>query len=194
MTKVNTETFMKHLLSTFFILLTFVLQTSCADKSLKRSTSTKDSLSTTNTTKIVSALKETLIPSAKKETENWIEYKTLDDFLINYYAISKSKALLNAKELVTLVKQLKDTIRVEKLNKPSVLARINTLENEVLRLEDMATISAITFNEVAEEVKTILTVYEAFKAKINTIYKAEALQEALDIDTEKTIPKVLDKK
>jgi hypothetical protein len=82
---------------------------------------------------------------------------------------------------------MKDSIRVKDLKTPSVIARINVLENETLRLADMATISSIKDSEVKEEVTNILTVYSAINSKINTIYKASAIQKAIEVDTEKPV-------
>lgn len=154
----------------------------------------KDSLKIISKDNITITLAETLTSLAREELKDWTEYGELDKFLVSYYSISKSNALLNAKELVTLVKQLKDTIRIEALHTPSVLARINVLENEALRLEDMASISTIDFKEVSQEVNSIIKVYEAFKAKINAIYKARDLQENLEVDTEKNFGTKQDKK
>ena len=79
---------------------------------------------------------------------------------------------------------MKDTIRVDKLNELSVVARFNVLHNETLRLADMATISTIKKEEVKEEVGRILELYAALNSKINTIYKAEDVQNSIEIDTE----------
>lgn len=178
---------MKLTLPSIFLTILFFLFISCTTKTANKDKNKSDTLSVVGKDRIVNSLGETLTPTAKKEVKDWVEYKELDKFLVSYYAISKNEALLNAKELTALVKQLKDSIRVEALNIPQILARINVLENEVLRLEDMTSISTINFEEVSEEVNSILKVYEAFKAKINTIYKAKALQEALEIDTEEYI-------
>jgi len=77
-----------------------------------------------------------------------------------------------------------DTIRVEKLKETNVIVRFNVLHNETLRLADMATIPSISKDEVKEEVKKIIDLYSAVNSKINTIYKAEDIQNALEIDTE----------
>ena len=82
---------------------------------------------------------------------------------------------------------MKDSLSVEKLNKKNVVARINVLENEALRLADMATISSITNQEVKTEVDKIVELFDALNSKINTIYKTEELQKSLEIDTETPI-------
>ena len=132
--------------------------------------------------RIVSRIGETLIPTAKKSLEDWKEYQNLDNFIVKYYNISILEALNNANELSTLTKELTDTIRVKKLEVNNVIARLNVLHNEALRLNDMADIPSITDEEVKEEVENILEVFSAINSKINTIYNAETLKESLDID------------
>ena len=51
----------------------------------------------------------------------------------------------------------------------------------------MANIPAISDEEVKDEIKKILEVYDAFNSKIKTIYSASAIQEALEVDTETPI-------
>jgi len=127
---------------------------------------------------------ETLIPEAKVELDNWKEYQLVDELLLKYYSINTLEALSNANELSRLVKMMKDSIKIEKLKKPNIIARINVLENETLRLADMATIPSISKEEVKEEVGDIVAIYSALNAKINTIYKSESIQNMLEVDTE----------
>ncbi|MDO9039099.1 MAG: hypothetical protein Q7U59_12220 [Lutibacter sp.] len=127
---------------------------------------------------------ETLIPEAKAEMDNWKEYQLVDELLLKYYSISTLEALSNADELSRLVKMMKDSIKIEKLKQPNIIARINVLENETLRLADMATIPSITKDEVKAEVGYIVAIYSALNAKINTIYKSESIQNMLEVDTE----------
>jgi hypothetical protein len=136
------------------------------------------------TNKIISAMGETLIPKAKQAVIDWPEYQAVDAIMVKFYSISVQEALTNAQELSELVTVMKDSIRVPELDKNNVLARIHVLQNETLRLADMANITAITDDEVKEEIQKILEVYHAFHSKINTIYNASAIQEALDVDTE----------
>ncbi|WP_457618374.1 hypothetical protein, partial [Lutibacter sp.] len=82
---------------------------------------------------------------------------------------------------------MKDSIRIEKLKQPSVIARLNVLENEALRLADMATIHSISNEEVKNEVEKIVEIYSAVNSKINTIYKVAAIQKSLEVDTETPI-------
>lgn len=162
------------------LLLTF----SCTGgKRTKANERTIDSL-VINSKRITNSLGEILSTNAKDELATWKEYNDVDEFVLSYYNISVSEALNNAKELSGLVLLMKDSIRVESLKKDDVIARFNVLYNETLRLKDMATISSISDEEVENEVKQILELYAALNSKINTIYRAEELQELLEVDTE----------
>ena len=116
---------------------------------------------------------------AIKLVETWDEYQNIDELLKQYQNINSNLALLNAKELSVLAKQLKDSIRVEILKIPSVKIRLNVLHNETLRLADMNTIPSITEEEVVEENSNILNAYSALNLKINNIVNQENLNEEL---------------
>jgi len=116
---------------------------------------------------------------AIKLVETWDEYQNIDELLKQYQNINSNLALLNAKELAVLAKQLKDSIRVEILKIPSVKIRLNVLHNETLRLADMNTIPSITEEEVVEENSNILNAYSALNLKINNIVNQENLNEEL---------------
>ncbi|MGV8946241.1 MAG: hypothetical protein ACOH1N_07420 [Lutibacter sp.] len=134
--------------------------------------------------RIENKIGETLIPEAKEALVNWKEYENVDELLLKYYSITTLEALTNAQELSKLVERMRDSIKVEKLQKPNIIARINVLYNETLRLADMATIPSISKEEVKEEVSNIVAIYSAMNSKINTIYQAETIQNALEVDTE----------
>lgn len=134
--------------------------------------------------RIENRIGETLIPEAKEVLDNWKEYQLVDEMLLKYYSISTLEALSNADELSRLVRMMKDSIKIENLKKPNIIARINVLENETLRLADMATIPSISKKEVKEEVNNILAIYSAMNSKINTIYHSESIQKMLEVDTE----------
>ncbi|WP_089379024.1 hypothetical protein [Lutibacter flavus] len=176
---------MKYLYS--FLLVILFLTISCnRNKNMEEVTEVVDSLKV-NEDRIVNSIGETLIPNARRNLRDWKEYNNVDEFMIKYYNVSKLEALNNSKELSDLVKNMIDTIRIDKLDKINVIARFNVLHNETLRLADMANIPSITEDEVKEEVKKIIDLYSAVNSKINTIYKAEELQKALDVDTEMPI-------
>ncbi|SNR55394.1 hypothetical protein SAMN06265371_105103 [Lutibacter agarilyticus] len=169
-----------------FLFLILLIGFSCNSKRTEANQSVIDSLAV-NSNRITNTISETLIPAAKKDFEHWQEYNDVDALLISYYNISVSEALSKSEELADLVKLMKDSVRVEAIDKLNVIARFNVLHNEALRLADMATISSITDEEVIDEVGQIIAVFASVNAKINTIYKAIELQNALEVDTEKPI-------
>jgi hypothetical protein len=167
-----------------FLLIILLTGFSCnKNKDTQEVTEISDSLKL-DENHIENKIGETLIPEAKVDMDNWKEYQLVDELLLKYYSISTLEALSNADELSRLVKMMKDSIKIEKLKKPNIIARINVLENETLRLADMATIPSITKDEVKAEVGYIVAIYSAFNAKINTIYKSESIQNMLEVDTE----------
>ncbi|NLP57695.1 hypothetical protein [Lutibacter sp. B1] len=177
-----------------FLLIVLFLNFSCDQKKEIEKVSEKKDTIQVNSNRIVNTLGETLIPKAKTSLKDWKEYNDVDEFLLKYYNISSYEALNNAQELSDLVKLMKDSVRVEKLKQLNVTARINVLHNETLRLVDMSTIPSIKNEEIKEEVTKILEVYSALNSKINTIYKAEDIQNSLEVDTETPIELEKEKK
>ncbi len=123
---------------------------------------------------------------AKKEVEEWTEYQKMNDFIKQYRNISSIDALFNANELSELAQQLKDTIRVEKFEIPSVKIRLNVLHSETLRLADMASINNISEEEIKNENENILNAFYALNLKINNII----IQENLNSDVSKFIEEI----
>jgi hypothetical protein len=166
-----------------FLILILLLNFSCNKSKTTKEVSEKLDTINVSSDRIVNTIGETLIPNAKSALEDWKEYNNVDEFVLKYYNISILEALTNAQELSDLVKAMRDTIRVDKLDQLNVIARFNVLHNETLRLADMANIPSIKDEEVKEEVTKILEVFSAVNSKINTIYKAEDIQNSLEDDT-----------
>ncbi len=167
-----------------FLLIILLFNFSCNRNKGTAEVSEKSDSLNYDVNRIENRIGETLIPEARVALDNWKEYQEVDKLLLKYYSITTLEALADAKELSELVKFMKDSIRIEKLQKPNIIARINVLQNETLRLADMATIPSISKEEVKEEVGNIVSIYSAINSKINTIYQAESLQNALEVDTE----------
>lgn len=171
-----------------FLLLIILATVSCGKtkNQLQLKEPVKDSLKV-DIKKITTGGGEVLNSEAQKALIKWKQYHKLNNLVLQYQNISPSDALLNSAELSQLVSKLKDSITIEKLNTLSIIARINVLQNETLRLADMTTIPTVTDKDVADEVKKIVYLYHSLNSKINTIYQAEALQNKLEVDTEKPI-------
>ncbi|PKP12561.1 MAG: hypothetical protein CVU08_09875 [Bacteroidetes bacterium HGW-Bacteroidetes-3] len=170
-----------------FLLIILLLNFSCNRNKETALVSEKADSLKIDVNRIENKIGETLIPEAKTAMDNWKEYRDVDELILKYYSITNLEALSNAQELAELVMRLKDSLRVEKLQKANIIARINVLHNETLRLADMANIPSISKAEVKDEVSNIVSIYSAINSKINTIYQAETLQNALEVDTETPI-------
>lgn len=123
-----------------------------------------------------------LHPDTKKEIQNWKEYQLVDAIITNFYAISNAEALSNSQELNSLVTNLRDSIHIEKHKTPAIKARINILQNECLRLEDMSNISAISPEEVTATIKRVLDAFSGLNAKLNAVYTVRDLESELKLD------------
>lgn len=169
----------------FFIFI-ILLIISCDKK-----TSKEDIIIQKDTTLIKKAIainiEVKLNSKAKKIVENWKEYQNFDKFIIQYRNISSSDAFLNANELSELAQQLKDSIRIEEFQIPSVRIRLNVLYNETLRLADMSTIKNMTEKDFFNENKNILNAYSALNSKINNIIN----QKNLNSDVSKFIDEII---
>ncbi len=167
-----------------FLLIILLTGISCnKNKEVQEVSEIADSLKL-DANRIENRIGETLIPEANEALKNWKQYQQVDELLLKYYSITTLQALADAKELSELVRQMKDSISIEKLKTPNIIARINVLHNETLRLADMATIPSISKEEVKDEVGNIVEIYSAMNSKINTIYKSESIQNMLEVDTE----------
>ena len=111
--------------------------------------------------------------------KDWGEYQDFSQLIVQYREISKSDALLNSVELEELARYLKDSVRVKKLDIPSVRMRLNVLHNEVQRLADMSTIPTITWEEVLEENNNVLDAYASLNIKINDLGNQERINREL---------------
>ena len=101
--------------------------------------------------------------NAEKKVDEWVEYRNLKEFLVQYKSISPNEALNNSRELNKLVEKMKDSVKPKFLEVPSFSARVNLMNNETLRLYDMSSISAIKFNEVNDQVTKILEAFSAIE-------------------------------
>ncbi len=151
-----------------------MLLISChSNKKSNKTDETKDTLSVVQNEQITSAPAILLEKEASEEVKNWKAYQRVTELMKSYYTTTVFEALKNAPELVEATRILKDSIKVQKLEIPSVKARLNVLYNEALRIEDMSKIPSITDEEVKNEVQKMLKIYSAINEKINTIYRIE---------------------
>lgn len=117
---------------------------------------------------------------AAKKLDDWQEYRSLNEFLVQYKSISPNEALNNSRELNGLVESMKDSIKPEFLEVASFNARVNLLHNETLRLFDMSFISSIKSQEVNDQVSKVLEAFSAVNSKVNTLIQQEDLDRQID--------------
>jgi len=143
----------------------------------------KDSETNGKTTEISMIKSERPITRLNSKSQEliatWPEYLKFDELITQYQEISMSEALLNSVELSELAQQLKDSIRVEKLNIPEVKIRLNVLHSETKRMADMSTIPSITANLVQIENNNMIEAYSALNLKINNMNAQEELNEEI---------------
>ena len=125
---------------------------------------------------------------ASELVKTWPEYQNFEELINQYQEITISEALLNSVELSVLAQQLKDSIRVEKLNIPEVKIRLNVLYSETLRLADMSSIPTITEESVEKENNNMIEAFSALNLKINNMN----LQDELNSEISKFIDQVLE--
>lgn len=172
-----------------YILVLFALIISCKSEE-KTEVQQQEQVAEQEQAKI-SSVGSTLLPDARKDLSDWLYFQMLQSKVNGYFKVTKSQALLNARELADLVKKTSDSIAIEKLDRPDIVTRFNVLQNHALRLDDMSTITSISEEEVMSEVDDILAAYASLYEKINVIYKIEAYENELDIVSEK--PMVFEK-
>ncbi len=120
-----------------------------------------------------------LNPASKEMIATWPEYQKFDELISQYQETSMNEALLNSIELSELARQLKDSVRIEKLDIPEVKIRLNVLYSETLRLADMSTIPTITEALVAQENNNVIDAYSALNIKINNMTSQDELNEEI---------------
>lgn len=162
-----------------FYLLVLLLVVSCnSNENIQKNVSVKSELDTT-------ALKINTIPPvklnkhAKKMVQDWTEYQNITEFIPNLYHTDSKQALFDSQRIAELSQQLKDSIRIEKLDIPSFRARLHVLYNESLRLADMDSIKNISQSEVVMQTSNIVNAFDAINSKINMLVSQENLEENL---------------
>ena len=163
-------------------LVSVLVIVSCSD-SPKKEIKNK-SISTAQTeNKLETSIGELLNEESRALVENWREYQIVNTELDNYYSITTEEALFKAKDISTYALELRDSIRIDFLDRPDVKIRLNVFYNTALRLSDMATIRTIESEEVKTEVTNMLQAFSSINGKINNIVMQKKLEtELLDFE------------
>ena len=173
-------TFLNFIVKNIVYILSFFAFFSCGDKQeeTEKNEQVKPLLSVVKEHKSP----ENINPAFTKEVENWQELKAVNSFLKKFEKASPNEVLSNALELRDLVKSLKDSVKPRIFDVPSFNARINILNNEVLRLADLTFIPAIKTEEINTQVDKTMEAFSAVNIKINTILSKKRFEDAIDID------------
>ncbi len=168
------------MLSRSLLLLIFLsILYSCNNKSLKKETVILQEKKADSIKKYILKINEKLTPKSKIFMQDWGEYQRFSKFLNENKIYTPEESLLNAEELAKLAQELKDSIRIEELQTPSVKIRLNVIHNEALRIEDMSEISIITEEEIHKEYIKIYEAFSALNSKINNNLNQKELNEQL---------------
>ncbi len=123
-----------------------------------------------------------LTATAKDMIKDWKEYDEIDEHLRNYENISPEQAFNDVSDLTEITKALKDSLNVELLKTPAFKSRLNVFENEVLRLDDMSSISAITSTQVNAQIDKVLMLFGSLNHKINIVNRKQLYNEEINLE------------
>ncbi len=161
------------------LLFYLVLALACANSKEKETQKGTITLQNDKTNTVVTNIGELLTEESRALVEGWKEYQILNKELNSYYNISTKEALFKAKDISTYAQELKDSIRIELLDRPDVKIRLNVFYNSALRLSDMETIRTIESDEVKVEIAKMLNSFSSINSKINNIVLQNNLEKEL---------------
>ena len=126
---------------------------------------------------------DTLTAIAAKELQSWDSYFLFSRFVKEHFStVSASQALGLSQELLEVVSEMKDSLKLPVLKTKSMYARLHVLYSEVYRLKDMSEISSIKPGEVQLQTAKIIAVFNALNSKINSVYSRKIFDEDLRFD------------
>lgn len=123
-----------------------------------------------------------LTSTAMEMIKGWEAYYEIEDHLKNYDEISAEQVFNDVNELKEITKELKDSLNVDILKTPAFKSRLNVFENEVLRLEDMSNISAITSSQANAQIAKVLMLFSSLNHKINTVNSQQIYNEEINLE------------
>jgi len=160
----------------FFLIIALLL--SCKNKNDQDIQEYSEQIESVNTIKSEHRIVP-LNPKSEELVKDWPEYQNFSDLVSQYQEITLTDALLNSKELSEMAQQLRDSVRIERLDIPSIKMRLNVLHSEAMRLADMATIPTITELSILRENNNVIQAFSALNLKINNMYSMEELNDEI---------------
>ena len=167
------------MLRKLILLFSIFLIISCNDSKSKETKIEGSSTKTSTENTIVNSIGELLNEESRILVENWKEYQILNEELNSYYTITTEEALFKAKDISNYAKELRDSIKIDFLDRPDVKIRLNVFYTVALRLSDMETIQSIKSDEVKAEITNLLVAFSAINSKINNIVVQKKLEKEL---------------
>ncbi|PCI01358.1 MAG: hypothetical protein COB81_07285 [Flavobacteriaceae bacterium] len=137
----------------------------------------QDSINATQ--KITNGIGVLLSEDARLKVADWKEYQKVASLMTELYNTSKSDVLENAELYADEIKFLRDSIRIDVLDNPKIISRINILLNQSLRLKDMHSIPSISNAAVKVEVVKLCASFSSLNSRINTTYATLAAKKDL---------------
>jgi len=107
--------------------------------------------------------------ATSKKYARWKDYRNFEEHFKRFLKTTPSEAFSNAEELNTLALRLKDSLKIKSLKSPAFMARLDVLQSETMRLQDMMTIPNIKPKAVKEQLVKILNAFNATNAKLNNL-------------------------
>lgn len=153
---------------------------------------TEDVKTNKDTTSVVQKthIKKIFLSSdARKEMVDLKYFEEFEKNIDRFYKPNPKDIKIITTDLNEVLVRLKDSITIEKINRPDVRARFNILYNESLRLLDMSSISTISQEEIDSKIENIIYAYESIISKINQVYLMNINEENVDVQFQS--PKVL---
>ena len=160
----------------FFLIIALLL--SCKNKNDQDTQEYSEQLESVSTIKSEHRIVP-LNPKSEELVKDWPEYQQFSDLVGQYQEITLTDALLNSKELSEMAQQLRDSVRIERLDIPSIKMRLNVLHSETMRLADMATIPTITELSILKENNNVIQAFSTLNLKINNMYSMEKLNDEI---------------
>jgi len=167
---------MPKIIIVFFLIIALLL--SCKNKNDQDTQEYSEQIESVNTIKSEHRIVP-LNPKSEELVKDWPEYQNFSDLVSQYQEITLTDALLNSKELSEMAQQLRDSVRIERLDIPSIKMRLNVLHSEAMRLADMATIPTITELSILRENNNVIQAFSALNLKINNMYSMEELNDEI---------------
>ncbi len=167
------------MLRRLILLFSIFLIVSCNDSKTKETKVEGSSVKTSTENTVVNSIGELLNDESRTLVESWKEYQILNEELNSYYNITTEEALFKAKDISNYAKELRDSIRIDFLDRPDVKIRLNVFYTTALILSDMETIQSIKPEEVKTEITNMLVAFSAINSKINNIVVQKKLETEL---------------